>query len=110
MSFHDYKIQDVYKQDPCHDFAFYIQYAVNEKRIQEKILPKLKEFYVKTMTEQTEHLSDVAMILADPYVLNVFCQEVFNCLNNMVEKENLPRNEENLHFLVKFINLGINAW
>ena len=27
MTFHDCKRQDIYKQDPCHDFAFYIQYA-----------------------------------------------------------------------------------
>ncbi|KAL5248257.1 hypothetical protein ACHWQZ_G017439 [Mnemiopsis leidyi] len=110
MSFHDCKIQDIYKQDPCHDFAFYIQYAVNEKRIQDKIQPKLKEFYIKIVTEKTELLSDTAIILADPYVLNVFCMEVFSCLHNVIEKENLPRNEEKLHFLLKFINLGINAW
>lgn len=110
MSFHDNKVQEIYKQDPCHDFAFYIQYAVNEKRVQEKIQPKLKEFYLKIITEKTEFLSDTAIILADPYVINVFCMEVFRCLHTMIEKENLPRSEERLNFLLKFINLGINAW
>ena len=28
----------------------------------------------------------------------------------MIEKESLPRNEEKLHFLLKLMNLGLNAW
>lgn len=110
MSFHDSRQQGIYKEDPCHDFAFYIHYAVNERRIEEKIEPKLKEFYLKAISEQTEHLGDVALILADPYVINVVSDEIFRCLNDMIEKEMLPRDNSRLHFLLKFLNLGMHAW
>ena len=110
MTFHDHKHQDIYKQDPCHDFAFYIQFAVTERRVENRIIPRLKQFYVKTFTEETDNISDMAIILSDPYVQNVFHIEVFCELEKMIERQDLPRTEERLFFLLKFINLGINSW
>lgn len=111
MELHDANVTDITSMDPCHKFAWCLDACIRERAIESKRSRELQGFLEGVTKNGNERvLGDLAMALADPYAVNFIATQIIRILYHQINNEALPREHNVLHFLLRLLNLGLNAY
>ena len=115
MEFHYSDIRYITNLDPLYNFALTLDVSMRECNIGNMIVKNIDPKRMKKLQlhldelKKGEELGDIAMALADPYAIDFLSQSIMRLLNNILRNESLPRENNNLHFLMRMLNLGLHA-
>lgn len=110
MALHDAGVTELYTQDPAHEVCWILDAATRERHLSDALLLDLKVAASK-LTSRTARL-DVAMLLANPYVLHVLLRSACAALLVCLRARALPSDVAkclHLRILASFLGQACNA-
>lgn len=110
MAMHDLEIQEITSIDPCHKFTWCLDACIREKSVESKRSRELQGFLDGIRRGQEHVLGDLSMTLCDPYAVNFLATSALKILNNLINNEGLPRDNQVLLLLLRMLSLGLQAW
>ncbi|XP_066436534.1 negative elongation factor B [Eleutherodactylus coqui] len=110
MSLHDLDVSEICSVDPCHKFTWCLDACIREKFVDAKRARELQGFLDGVKKGQEQVLGDLSMILCDPFAINTLALSTIRNLQELISQENLPRDNHELHLLLRMLSLGHGAW
>lgn len=110
MAIHDLDIKEIKDVDPCHKFIWCLDACVRSQLIDSKKIKDLKGYMKAAKATEEQVLGDIAMVLFDPFAINVISKSIIKVLIHLVSTEALPRSSSDLTFLLSLLQLGLGAW
>ena len=95
MALHDADVAVIYRQDPCHKFAWCLSACIRDRVVDSK---RAKDLVASITTQQKETAvwGDLCMMLADPAASTTFVQSLYTQLKDLSAKYAVPRDSEDL--------------
>ncbi|KAG8541837.1 hypothetical protein GDO81_028155 [Engystomops pustulosus] len=110
MSLHDLDVSEICSVDPCHKFTWCLDACIREKYVDAKRARELQGFLDGVKKGQEQVLGDLSMILCDPFAINTLALSTMRSLQELITQESLPRDNHELHLLLRMLSLGLGAW
>lgn len=110
MALHDLEIQEIVGLDPCHKFTWCLDACIRERSVDNKRGRELQGFIDSTKKGNEQVLSDLSMILCDPFAVHFLATSALKILTSLMNSETLPREHPVLLLLFRMLELGLHAW
>ncbi|XP_043207189.1 negative elongation factor B-like [Amphibalanus amphitrite] len=110
MALHDLEIQEIVDLDPCHKFTWCLDACIRERSVDTKRGRELQGFLDSIKKGNEQILSDLSMILCDPFAVNFLATSALKILTQLINSEGMPRDHAVLLLLLRMLELGLHAW
>eukprot|EP01134_Creolimax_fragrantissima_P001544 CFRG1544T1 len=109
MAFHDADVSEICDEDRCHKLLWCLDACKNDRHIDEGRIKDMQSFFSNSVSSNDHIISDIAMIILDPFTMNTFLCNVFDYLLEQVEVHSLPKNDDRIRYISQLISLGLSA-
>eukprot|EP00124_Ichthyophonus_hoferi_P001960 Ihof_evm3s119 gene=Ihof_evmTU3s119 len=109
MALFDADVPQIYETDRCHKFVWCLDSCKRGKIIDKKRVEEMQNFFSVHVHLDDPIISDIAMIIIDPFTGHMFIQNCFDYLVALVDKHELPKNEDKIRYLTQIVGLGLYA-
>ncbi|XP_028394995.1 negative elongation factor B-like [Dendronephthya gigantea] len=110
MAIHDLDVKEIKDVDPCHKFIWCLDACVRSQLIDSNKIKDLRGYMKAAKATEEQVLGDIAMVLCDPFAINVIGKSIIKVLLHLTTTEVLPRTSADLTFLLSLLQLGLGAW
>eukprot|EP00761_Pharyngomonas_kirbyi_P004890 gb/GECH01004895.1/.p1 GENE.gb/GECH01004895.1/~~gb/GECH01004895.1/.p1 ORF type:complete len:622 (+),score=167.07 gb/GECH01004895.1/:1-1866(+) len=108
MMLHDNGLSQVYKQDPCHYIAWCLDAWQRVGYIDSRRLADLKS-YSDSLKSGEPAWGDAAMIMKDPFLVNVLIRNIFHSVHRLAKHGGTPQSDEILVMTSKVLTVAFRA-
>jgi len=110
MALHDAECTELLQLDPCHKYVWCLDACLKEFQLNVKQCKELEIVLDGVRRGQDTVMADLALISADPRTMHLFGYLCIRMLQQCVEKEQQPRDNQGLILILRILNLGASAW
>ncbi|GAM18670.1 hypothetical protein SAMD00019534_018450 [Acytostelium subglobosum LB1] len=107
MWLHDANLAIVYDQDCVHSFAWCVDACMREDTVDTRRVREIQSYFASLAPGKM--LSDVAMVFANPFATHCLVRNVLRHLVNVVQKKQIPKDDENIKYITLLITLSYKA-
>lgn len=108
MSMHDRNVSSILSKDSCYKASWCLDACIRENTLDDRRAEELKSLYLSMRDNEKNYniVGDLAMVLAHPFVVNLFVGEILKELKKVGMLHAAPKDSEKLRFLTAFLVLG----